>query len=469
LGKDANGYTRIMLNNEPLFQFGLLDQGWWPDGLYTPPTEEAMLYDIQVTKDLGFNMLRKHVKVEPARFYYHCDKMGMLVWQDMPSGFSVADRGNQHVKHDALIDWERPKESAVQFEKELKAMIDNFYAFPSILVWVPINEGWGQYDMERLAEWVKTYDPSRLVDAPSGWADRKVGDMIDVHLYPGPGMELPEENRASVLGEFGGLGWPVDGHLWWDKRNWGYLTYQDQETFRREFKSIIEKLQGLISWGLSAAIYTQTTDVEGEVNGLLTYDREVLKLDPQETREMIKPLYQSWWNKHILISDSEHKAQEWRVNFEKPDNKWADSGYDDFLWEKEKAPFSASVNPFLPSSTDWQSKKLYARKTFNLDAVPQNLFLKYYAPKTEVKVYLNGNLVQELQDGGGRKRHYTHILLNNASQYLTTGKNVLAVEVDRKEDIGAFDLGLYTTGAVSKEVSAQPAPEMTGSLERQNR
>lgn len=469
LGKDANGYTRIMLNNEPLFQFGLLDQGWWPDGLYTPPTEEAMIYDIKVTRDLGFNMLRKHVKVEPARFYYHCDKMGMLVWQDMPSGFQVTDRANQHVKHDAKVDWERPIESAVQFEKELKAMIDNFYAFPSIIVWVPLNEGWGQYDVERLAEWIKTYDPSRLVDAPSGWADREVGDMIDVHLYPGPGMELAEEDRASVLGEFGGLGWPVDGHLWWDKRNWGYLTYQDKETFRNEFKSMIENLQGLISWGLSAAIYTQTTDVEGEVNGLLTYDREVLKLNPQEAREMIRPLYQPWWNKHILISDSEHKSQEWQVTFEKPDDNWIDSGYDDFQWKSQKAPFSASVNPFLPPSTDWHADELYARKTFNLDAVPNNLFLKYYAPKTEVKVYLNGNLVQELQDGGGRKRHYTHILLKDAARYLKAGENILAVQVDRKKDIGAFDLGLYTTGIVSNDISEPSEPAFTGSIKEMSK
>ncbi len=448
LGKDANGYTRILLNNKPLFQFGLLDQGWWPDGLYTAPTEEAMVYDIKITKELGFNMLRKHVKVEPARFYYHCDKMGMLVWQDMPSGFNSSEKEVQHVKHDAKLDWERPKESALQFEKELKSMIDNFYAFPSIILWCPLNEGWGQYDTERIAEWTKTYDPSRLVDAPSGWADREVGDMIDVHLYPGPGMELPESERASVLGEFGGLGWPVEDHLWWDKRNWGYLTYNDEKTYQNEFAALIKNLQGLISWGLSAAVYTQTTDVEGEVNGVMTYDREVLKLDKEKTRELIKPLYEPWWNKRVLISDSEHKAHSWKVSFEEPEGNWKEQDYEDLEWNNEKAPFSAEENPFLPEVTTWNTETLYARKVFDLKAIPEKIFIKYYAPKTQLKLYVNGQLVEEWEDGGGRKRHYTHIMLDEISEFLEEGENVIAVEASSNEKIRAFDLGMYTTGTL---------------------
>lgn len=445
LGKDANGYTRIMLNNKPLFQFGLLDQGWWPDGLYTAPTEEAMVYDIKVTKDLGFNMLRKHVKVEPARFYYHCDKMGMLVWQDMPSGFNSNDKEEQHVKHDAKLDWERPKESAIQFEKELKSMIDNFYAFPSIIVWCPLNEGWGQYDTERIAKWTKKYDPTRLVDAPSGWVDRGVGDMIDVHLYPGPGMELPESDRASVLGEFGGLGWPVEDHLWWNKRNWGYLTYNDKQTYQTEFTALIHNLQGLISWGLSAAIYTQTTDVEGEVNGIMTYDREVLKLDKEKTRELLKPLYEPWWNNHVLIPDSEHKAHNWKVSFHEPKGDWKKEDYRDFEWESENAPFSAENNPFLPETTIWDTETLYARKIFDLKGIPERIFIKYYAPRTKLKIYLNGQLVKEWEDGGGRKRHYTHIMLEGIGEFVKEGRNVLAVQASSAEKIRAFDLGLYTT------------------------
>ncbi len=456
LGKGPNGYTRIMLNNKPVFQFGLLDQGWWPDGLYTAPTEEAMVYDIKVTKDMGFNMLRKHVKVEPARFYYHCDKMGMLVWQDMPSGFMTAERSQQHVKHDALVDWERPKESAVQFEHELKAMIDHLYSFPSIVVWVPLNEGWGQYDTKRLTRWVETYDTTRLVDSPSGWADRKVGDIIDVHLYPGPGMELPEEDRASVLGEFGGLGLPVKGHLWWQKRNWGYLTYPDKETYINEFKNLIQNLKGLISWGLSAAIYTQTTDVEGEVNGLMTYDREVIKINPELVKELIAPLYQPWWEKWILVGDSEHDPQDWQVAFEQPQDGWVGLMFDDFKWATRAAPFSATDNFFLPAETKWTTKNLYARKTFHLNGIPENIYLKYYATNTNVKVYLNGKLIKTLTDKGGRKRHYTHVLFNEGLKYLRPGKNVLAVEVHSEARNGSFDIGMYATRPIAKGKNQQP-------------
>lgn len=454
LGKDANGYTRIMLNDEPLFQWGLLDQGWWPDGLYTAPTEEAMLYDIEVTRDLGFNMIRKHVKVEPARFYYHCDKMGVLVWQDMPNGNYFRDlRIQAWEKQDA----ERPLESAIQFEREMKAMIDNFYSFPSIVVWVPFNEGWGQYDTKRVAKWVKEYDPTRLVDAPSGWTDRGVGDMIDVHLYPGPGMELSEENRASVLGEFGGLGWPVPGHLWWDKKNWGYLTYQDQETFQNEFRTTIKELEGLISWGLSGAIYTQTTDVEGEVNGLLTYDREVLKVDPKEVSALAENLFQPWWRKRVLVHDSEEVPHHWQVKFEKPEESWTEPGFDDFHWSSQSAPFSSEENPFLPPSSEWNGSELYARTTFHLKEVPERLYLKHYMPKSQLKVYVNGTLVKELNDGGGRKRHYTHELLNEAVPYLKNGENVVAVEVIAPKENGAFDIGLYTTEPVATESAATGA------------
>lgn len=457
LGKDANGYTRMMLNNEPVFQFGLLDQGWWPDGLYTPPTEEAMLYDVKVTKDLGFNMLRKHVKVEPARFYYHCDKMGMLVWQDMPNGNYFRDlRIEAWEKEDA----HRPLESAVQFENELQAMMDHFHQFPSILVWVPFNEGWGQYDTERVTRWSEAYDPSRLIDSPSGWADRGVGDIIDIHIYPGPGMELPEQNRASVIGEFGGLGWPVEDHLWWNKKNWGYLTYQEQEKFQQEFQSLITDLQSLIGWGLSAAIYTQTTDVEGEVNGLMTYDREVIKLDPAETRDLLAPLYQPWWNKREVVRDSEQKPQEWKVMFEPPKGNWKQSDFNDLKWQEAMAPFSIASNPFLPRATEWNSSKLYLRKSFHLDEIPANFYIRHFIPGSDVKVFINGQLVEEFTDAGGRKRHYTNRELKNAGNYLQTGKNILAVEVTRQEgkdsnDRVAFDMGLYFTEMIGEPEALQ--------------
>jgi beta-galactosidase/beta-glucuronidase len=274
LGKDANGFTRILLNNKPYFQFGPLDQGFWPDGLYAAPTDEALRYDIEMTKKFGFNMARKHVKVEPQRWYYWCDRLGLLVWQDMPSGDKYIGAKDP--------DATRTPESAAQFERELEEMITELKSHPSIVIWVPFNEGWGQYDTARITEKVKKLDSSRLVINTSGWSDRGVGDINDMHKYPGPGSPEPEEKRAIVLGEFGGLGLPVRGHTWQDEKNWGYRSFTDAESLTKAYLELVENLFPFIETkGLSAAVYTQTTDVEIEVNGLMTYDREVLKMDPK--------------------------------------------------------------------------------------------------------------------------------------------------------------------------------------------
>ncbi|MBN1590556.1 MAG: glycoside hydrolase family 2 [Pirellulales bacterium] len=281
--KDAHGVARLMLNGKPLFQYGFLDQGWWPDGLYTAPTDEALRYDVEMTKKIGMNLIRKHVKVEPARWYYHCDRLGLLVWQDMPSG----DRGIRPKEPDL----KRSKESADQFRAELKAMIDSLYNSPAVVMWVPFNEGWGQFETGAITDWIKRYDPTRLVDSASGWADRGTGDVYDKHAYPGPAMFPIEPNRASVLGEFGGLGLPLDGHLWQIKRHWGYRNMKDRAELAETYRGLMQKLRPLVEKGLSAAVYTQTTDVEGEVNGLMTYDRAVLKIDAAELRKMHEPLY----------------------------------------------------------------------------------------------------------------------------------------------------------------------------------
>jgi len=275
LGKDDKGFTRLMLNNQPYFQLGPLDQGFWPDGLYTAPTDEALRYDIEMTKKLGFNLARKHVKVEPDRWYYWCDKLGLLVWQDMPSGDKFIS-GNKP-------DITRTPESAREFETELQALIEGRGNHPSIVMWVPYNEGWGQWDTPRIVDFIKKLDPSRLVDNASGWTDRRVGDVNDVHKYPGPAAPQPEPSRAGVLGEFGGLGLPVPGHTWQAAKNWGYRSFTNAEALTTAYLGLIEKLFPLIEEkGLSAAVYTQTTDVEVEVNGLMTYDRELVKMDSKK-------------------------------------------------------------------------------------------------------------------------------------------------------------------------------------------
>ena len=275
--RDANGIMRMQLNNKNLFQYGPLDQGWWPDGLYTAPTDEALLYDIVKTKDWGFNMIRKHVKVEPARWYYHCDKEGILVWQDMPSG----DMGNQWAPHtyNGGTDKERSSASIANYYQEWKEIMDLCVSHPSVVVWVPFNEAWGQFDTEKVAEWTKNYDPSRLVNPASGGNHRACGDILDLHNYPGPSMFLFDPQRVTVLGEYGGIGLPLENHLWWNQRNWGYVQFKNSDEVTAEYVKYANELKEMVDRGFSAAVYTQTTDVEGEVNGLMTYDRKEIKIN----------------------------------------------------------------------------------------------------------------------------------------------------------------------------------------------
>ncbi len=286
LGRDRNGIQRILLNNRFLFQLGLLDQGWWPDGLYTAPSDQALQYDIQQTKAMGYNMIRKHVKVEPQRWYYHCDRLGVLVWQDMPSGDAYAPSGDGN----EIV---RSAQSAHQYRSEWQAVIDGLRNHPCIVMWVPFNEGWGQFRTIETLNWTAHYDPSRLVDGPSGWSDfYGAGHVQDRHEYPGPAIPVDKrDGRALVLGEFGGLGYPVEGHTWQEKANWGYRNISAQPEYQAAYEKLIDQLPELIRRGLSAAVYTQTTDVETEVNGLMSYDRRVSKMDPARLQKLHRALY----------------------------------------------------------------------------------------------------------------------------------------------------------------------------------
>lgn len=282
--RDDQGIVRIQLNNKDYFQFGPLDQGWWPDGLYTAPTDEALVYDIQKTKDFGFNMIRKHVKVEPARWYTHCDRLGILVWQDMPNGDKSPQWQNrQYFNGSELI---RSGESEANYYKEWKDIMDYLVSYPSIVTWVPFNEAWGQFKTVETAEWTKNYDPSRLVNPASGGNHYRTGDMLDLHNYPGPELYLYDSERPTVLGEYGGIGLPLEGHLWQPDKNWGYVQFKNSKEVTDEYVKYAEILKKLIKAGFSAAVYTQTTDVEGEVNGLMTYDRKVIKLEEARTRKV---------------------------------------------------------------------------------------------------------------------------------------------------------------------------------------
>ena len=289
--KDENGIVRLQLNNKNYFEFGPLDQGWWPDGLYTAPTDEALLYDIQKTKDFGFNMIRKHVKVEPARWYYHADKEGILVWQDMPSGDKYPEW--QRFNYFNGLELVRSSQSEENFRREWKEIMDLTISNPSVVVWVPFNERWGQFKTKEIVEWTKNYDPSRLVNPASGGNHYEAGDILDMHHYPDPTLGLVDPQRANVLGEYGGIGLVVNDHVWEENRNWGYVQYKSSDEATSVYIEMTEKLRKLIPFGYSAAVYTQTTDVEVEVNGLMTYDRKVIKLNEEQIKEANKKVCNS--------------------------------------------------------------------------------------------------------------------------------------------------------------------------------
>lgn len=289
-GKDK--VNRMTLNGKQIFHFGPLDQGWWPDGLYTPPSYEAMIFDIDKTKELGFNMIRKHIKVEPELWYEYCDRNGILVWQDMPSG----DKNTKWENHNYYKskEFERSPQSAAQYRKEWNEIMDNLHSHPSIVVWVPFNEGWGQFDTKNVAAWTKSKDPSRLVNAASGGNFfYGAGDILDVHNYPAPRIYLLDDDKVNVIGEYGGIGYPIKGHLWQPDKNWGYIEFNSPKEVTDKYVEYIDILGDLAKIAYSGAVYTQTTDVEGEVNGLLTYDRKKMKVDAKRVREANRRLIES--------------------------------------------------------------------------------------------------------------------------------------------------------------------------------
>ena len=289
--RDADGIVRLQLNNRDLFMFGPLDQGWWPDGLYTAPTDEALEYDVIKTKQWGFNMIRKHVKVEQARWYTHCDRHGIIVWQDMPS--STGGPQWQMEQYFDGAEWQRSPESEADFRKEWQEIMDYLYSNPCIGVWVPFNEAWGQFETAEIAQWTKTHDPTRLVNPASGGNHYPCGDMLDLHHSPDPEMYLYDAKRATVLGEYGGIGMAAEGHLWEPDRNWGYVQFKTPAEVTEAYLRYTGMLLDMIPRGFSAGVYTQTSDVEIEVNGLMTYDRKKIKIDETKVREINQAICRS--------------------------------------------------------------------------------------------------------------------------------------------------------------------------------
>ena len=440
--KDDKGVNRIYLNNQPIFMAGPLDQGFWPDGIYTAPTDEALKYDIEITQKLGFNCTRKHVKVEPDRWYYWCDKLGLLVWQDMPAGDNGMVRARRGEKP---TDKSNDDAAVKQYDAELKAMIDAHYNHPSIVMWVVFNEGWGQHDTPRTVEWTKKYDPTRLINPASGWTDYPVGDVIDMHHYPAPASPKAQENRASVLGEFGGLGLPTEGHMWTNK-NWGYRGVADGAALTRQYIRLMNQAWRLReSQGLNAAIYTQITDVETEANGLLTYDRAVIKVDVDAARQanlgetalIAEPAPK------VVLPTSETDAQTWRYTTDKPAAEdWFKPTFDDATWKSASGGFGTEGTPGAHVRTEWRTPDIWLRREFDLKDIPAAPILSMHHDE-DAEVYINGVLAAKAP---GYIAGYEEFEITPAAKAtLKPGKNTIAVHCHQTGGGQYIDAGILDT------------------------
>jgi hypothetical protein len=440
---DESGVPRIKLNGKEIMQVGPLDQGWWPDGLYTAPTDEALKYDLDVTKKLGFNMVRKHVKVEPQRWYYWADKTGFLVWQDMPNAMAKTPG-----------DWQK------QFEREMQALIKQHHNSPSIIMWVPLNEGWGQdgsYGKDgtvRLANWVKQLDPTRLVNNASGWTDSGAGDVHDIHNYPGPAAPPIEKQRAIVLGEFGGLGLPIEGHMWQIDKNWGYQNMSTRGDLTDKYVRLLGRLWQLHdASGLCAGVYTQTTDVESESNGFMTYDRAVLKMDEQRVRDAnlgksprldIVP----------FVKTAKDEPADWKYTTQKPADDWNKPRFDDSSWKTGKSGFGTKDTPGAFVNTKWDTGDIWLRREIEIpaEAIDDVDFVWFH--DEAIQVYVNGALAA--RSGQHTTGYVEQRMRDEGRAALKPGKNTIAVHCKQTTGGQYVDLGLIRL--LEKAPAVKPAP-----------
>ena len=435
LGKDESGFTTMLLNGKPVLQAGPLDQGFWPDGIYTAPTDEALRWDIAEMKRVGFNMVRKHIKVEPARWFYWCDKLGLLVWQDMPSG--GAGHGGDREKEGQPG---RP-EVVQQFELELRTMIQQHWSHPSIVMWVVFNEAWGQYDTLRLTTEVKTLDPSRIVNSASGWADTGSGEVHDTHSYPGPACSEPETGRAAVLGEFGGLGLSLPGHTWLQSGGWGYRGVTSERALTRKYLDLWREVWQLKNKkGLCAAVYTQWTDIETEANGIYTYDRRRLKVDAKQVADAHRGVFSAPTVFAVVLPAGKQEAVSWRYATEQPGEDWTKFAFDDATWRIGAAGFGATNFTDAPVRTAWETDKIWLRRQVTLAKGELRFPALDVFHGQEVEVFLNGVLALKLN---GRSSGYDEFDIKpEAVKTLKPGVNQIAVYARRGQQVQFVDVGL---------------------------
>jgi hypothetical protein len=432
----VGGVPKLLLNNKFTFQIGPLDQGFWPDGLYTAPTDAALRFDLEATKKLGFNMTRKHIKVEPARWYYHADKLGMLVWQDMPSPNSYTDRP-------------APLDKAA-YDRQLVNTIKTHWNSPAIVMWVVFNEGQGRHDTARIVNMAKKLDPSRLVDRDSGGAndpdtgDGRVGDVDDIHSYPPPASPRPSSVEALVCGEYGGIGYVIQNHRWKQQDNWGYTSINsppELEGLYGEFAGLVKDLRD--QKGLSAAVYTQITDVEVESNGLLTYDR-LFKSDPAEIRLANRFRYPVPTYRPILAT-SEQTPQTWKYSIQTPPANWTTAGFDDANWQSGQGVFGGATPDGPRIGTNWESDDIYLRRTFdasNLSTEQISQLTVRNIHDDEVEVWING--VSAYKGGGATYRYENKAISDEAKRAIVPGaQNVIAVHCHESGGDQDVDVGLF--------------------------
>ena len=439
-----NGFLKMYLNNQFVFEIGPLDQGFWPDGIYTAPTDLALKSDIEVEKALGFNMIRKHIKVERQRWYYWADTLGMLVWQDMPSCNSYTGNPNP------------PAVDPLQFIAELTAMVTNHWNSPAIIMWDIFNEGQGQAgsgngvgqtNTAYLVQLVKSLDPSRLVNQASGGNYAGVGDVLDEHSYPNPGVPS-SSSQAVACGEYGGVGLGITNHTW--ASGWGYVAATNGADLTAQFQGFCGLLTGFITDnGLSAAVYTQITDVETELNGLKTYDRKVLKPDLRGMQTAIAGLM-GQYGYTVIVPTSQTNAQSWKYTFTTPAANWFTNGFDDSLWTNGFGAFGTAGTPGISPNTTWNTSDIWLRRTFNPGPLTtqqiSNLAFKVYHDE-DCEIYINGVLAAS---ASGYVTAYSHLAMSPAGQaaVLPNASNLLAVHCHQTTGGQGIDVGVDATTVI---------------------
>ncbi len=447
--RDANGNLRFTLNGKPIFHWGPLDQGWWPDGLLTPPSDEAMRYDIDYLKAAGFNMIRKHIKVEPRRYYAHCDRVGMLMWQDQVSmgfGPDTQPRGsnpNWTRMAPNPRDGQWPDAAHEQFVTEYKRMVDHLRDVPCIAVWSPFNEAWGQHRTMEVGKMAVAYDRTRPINIASGGNFWPVGDIADEHAYPDPAFPLNDKrfnDYVKVVGEFGGHGWPVEGHLWKKANaNWGYGGLpKSLDEWKQRYVRSIDVLAGLRKRGVSAGVYTQTTDVEVEINGFLTYDR-VPKIEASWLRGQSEKLLGTpdVVRQSVIAPTSETAPQKWRYVTEAPADGWEAADFNDGSWQEAPGGFGTRGVPNAKVGTEWKSEGIWLRREFQAQPPKGKPVLRVFHDE-DAEVYLNGVKVAELRK---YVTSYIDVPLPDAS-LLKAGRNVLAIHCRQSEGGQFIDAGI---------------------------